>query len=51
MNPPGPKCSPVAWKTLESTFQSNVIRLIEGYDDSSVDLGPRRDVSLAEGVV
>ena len=47
----GPKCNPEAWRTLESTFQSGVLRLIEGCDDSSVDMGPRRDVTLAEGVV
>ena len=47
----GPKCNPEAWRTLESTFQSGVLRLIGGCDDSSVDMGPRRDVSLAEGVV
>ena len=46
----GPKCNPEAWRTLESTFQSGVLRLIGGCDDSSVVMGPRRDVSLAEGV-
>ena len=47
----GQKCNPEAWRTLESTFQSGVLRLIGGCDDSSVDMGRRRDVSLAEGVV
>ena len=47
----GPKLNPVAWRTPESTFQSGVLRLIGGCDDSSVDMGQRRDVSLAEGVV
>ena len=47
----GPKCNPEAWRTLESTFQSGVLRLIGGCDDSSVDMGRRRDVSLADVVV
>ena len=58
LNPPrarwfiaGPKCNPEARRTLESTFQSGVLRLIEGCDDSSVDMGRRRDVTLADVVV
>ena len=47
----GPKYNPEAWRTLESTFQSGVLRLIGGCDDSSVDMGRRRDVSLADVVV
>ena len=47
----GPKCNPEARRTLESTVQSGVFRLIGGCDYSSVDMGPRRDVSLAEVVV
>ena len=47
----GPKCNPEARKTPESAVQSGVLRLIGGCDDSSVGMGPRCDVSLAEGVV
>ena len=47
----GPKCNPEARRTLESTFQSGVLRLIGGCDDSSVDMGRRRDVSLGDVVV
>ena len=47
----GPKYNPEAWRTLISTFQSGVLRLIGGCDDSSVDMGRRRDVSLGDVVV
>ena len=47
----GPKLKPEARRTLESTFQSGVLRLIGGCGGSSVEMGPRRDVSHAEGVV
>ena len=39
-----------ARRTFESTFQSGVLRLIGGCDDSSVDMGRRLDVSLADVV-
>ena len=47
----GPKRNPEAWRIPGSTFQSGVLRLIGGCDDSSVDMGRRRDVSLADVVV
>ena len=47
----GPKFNPEAWRTLESTVQSGVLRFIGGCDGTSVDMGSRRDLSLAEGVV
>ena len=39
------------WRILESTFHAGVLRLIGGCGDSSVDMGQRRHVSLAEGLV
>ena len=47
----GPKCSPGAWRTPESTFQPSDLRLIGGFDEFSVDMGPRRDASFAKGEV
>ena len=47
----GPNINPVTRITLESNFGFGVLRLIGGYGNSSVDMGPRRDTSIAVGVV
>ena len=46
-----PKSNPEAWRTPKSALHSGIFRLIGGCDDSFVDIGPRRDVTLAEDVV